>query len=213
MNITHVADAPVLKSYYKKHASIYDATRWSFLFGRENIITLANRQILPHRILEVGCGTGTNLLSLAQRFPNAQIAGIDLSDDMLTIAKTKLEVFGERVKILNKKYDAPLMNMMGEYANYDLVLFSYALTMFNPGWEVAIKAAHEQLREGGIIAVVDFHNSRFEHFRSWMKINHVRMESHLLPVLEEEFTPLISRATDDYKGLCHYFSYIGRKKP
>lgn len=212
MSVINIANTPALKNYYKKHATIYDATRWSFLFGRENIITLANRQIMPQRILEVGCGTGTNLLSLVKYFPEAKITGIDLSDDMLAVAKKKLLELDGSVELINQKYDAPLKNHLGETIQYDMVLFSYALTMFNPGWEAAIRTAREQLREDGVIAVVDFHYSRFEHFRSWMKINHVRMDSHLLPMLQQEFEPVIDKTTDAYKGLWQYLSFIGRKK-
>ena len=41
------------------------------------------------RILEVGCGTGYNLLNLAQTYPKATLVGMDLSSDMLAIAKKK----------------------------------------------------------------------------------------------------------------------------
>ena len=131
---------------------------------------------------------------------------------MLAIAKNKIKSVSERVTLTNHKYDKPLKNHLGEAEKFDVIIFSYALTMFNPGWDVAIKVAREQLNENGVIAVVDFHHSRFEHFRRWMGINHVRMESHILPVLEKEFYPVISRVTDAYKGLWQYFSFIGRKK-
>jgi len=68
-----------LKDYYRWHARIYDLTRWAFLFGRARIIHLAASQMdQPISILEIGCGTGRNLAALAQRFPQAQITGLDL---------------------------------------------------------------------------------------------------------------------------------------
>ena len=65
----------------------------------------------------------------------------------------------------------------------DLVLCSYSLSMFNPGWEQAIERAIQDLKPGGHFAFVDFHDTRFRFFRWWMKVNHVRMEAHILPFL------------------------------
>ncbi|MGD1859297.1 MAG: class I SAM-dependent methyltransferase [Leptolyngbyaceae cyanobacterium] len=43
----------------------------------------------PRRILDLGCGTGTTTLMLKQRFPQAEIMGIDLSPQMLVMATHK----------------------------------------------------------------------------------------------------------------------------
>lgn len=58
-----------LERYYRFHATIYDATRWLFLFGREGIIREI-RARLPEdgEIVEIGCGTGRNLARLATVF-------------------------------------------------------------------------------------------------------------------------------------------------
>ena len=168
-----------VEAYYRLHARIYDATRWTFLFGRGYTVRQLARccQPAPARILEVGCGTGSNVDALAMAFPQAQITGLDLSGAMLDIARATNARHGSRVNFVQTRYDKPLPSQ------YDLVLCSYALTMFNPGWEEAIRAAHGQLAPGGRIAVVDFHYSPFGFFRRWMGMNHVRMEKHLLPLL------------------------------
>ncbi|MGB4876086.1 MAG: class I SAM-dependent methyltransferase, partial [Candidatus Competibacter sp.] len=76
-------DAAALTRYYRWHAPLYDATRWSFLFGRAALIRGIALHRRPRRILEVGCGTGANLLRLSRWFPDADITGLDLSADML----------------------------------------------------------------------------------------------------------------------------------
>ena len=58
-----------IAQYYRIHARIYDLTRWTFLRGRENLIRLAAAHCKPQHILEVGCGTGKNLLHLGRLFP------------------------------------------------------------------------------------------------------------------------------------------------
>ena len=107
------------------------------------------------RILEVGCGTGKNLMQLGRAFPQARLWGLDLSGDMLAVARKKLQDLAPRLTLIQAAYDRPV----GEAHPFDLVVFSYALSMFNPGWEEALEAAHNDLAKGGAIAVVDFYDS------------------------------------------------------
>ncbi len=195
-----------LQRYYQFHSRIYDATRWSFLFGREEVLRRAARVGHPHRILEVGCGTGRNLVSLRRRFPHAHITGVDLSEPMLQVASHKLR--DQRTALLCRSYVAPVH---AEGQPFDLVLFSYALSMFNPGWEQAIDAAGDDLAEDGCIAVVDFSHSALGWFRRWMGVNHVRMEGHLWPRLRQRFTPLVDECLPAYAGAWHYGLFAGRK--
>ncbi len=53
------------------------------------------------RILDVGCGTGLVALMMAQRFPQAQVLGIDIDRDACEQAMENVmsSPFGERVKI------------------------------------------------------------------------------------------------------------------
>lgn len=196
-----------IERYYRFHARIYDATRWSFLFGRAALIERAAKLPSPIRVLEVGCGTGKNLIHLARRFPNASITGVDLSDVMLDLAKVKMAAFGDRVRLERHCYDRAI-----DVGSYDLVIFSYALSMFNPGWEQAIVAASEDLCEGGHIAVVDFHHSTSRAFRRWMGINHVQMEGHLLPALASRFATTVSEVRGAYGGLWQYAIFIGQRR-
>jgi len=196
-----------IERYYKFHSRIYDATRWSFLFGRTAILEPIAAVAKPTRILEIGCGTGKNLVTLAKHFPNAEVTGLDLSETMLDVAKGKAEAFGGRVKLLHRSYDAPLNTEPA----YDLILFSYALTMFNPGWETAIECAAKDLVPGGHIAVVDFHDSMFPWFKRWMGVNHVRMDSHLQPKLEALFQPQTNKLCAAYGGVWKYLMFVGRK--
>ena len=71
---------------------------------------------------------------------------------------------------MHAPYDQPLSSE----APFDLVVFSYALSMFNPGWEEALAAALGDLSPGGALAVVDFHDSPLPAFKRWMGLNHVR---------------------------------------
>lgn len=191
-----------LQGYYALHSRIYDATRWSFLFGRDAVIHRAAGFIRPQSILEVGCGTGRNLNVLRSTFPEASITGLDLSADMLRIARQRTH----GVQLVQRAYDTPA-------GGFDLILCSYALSMFNPGWERAIETAAADLNPGGIIAVVDFSHTGTKWFETWMQRNHVRMQGHLWPLLRQHFTTLSDTRHPSYFGLWHYGIHIGRKRP
>lgn len=196
-----------LQGYYQFHAKIYDSTRWSFLFGRQAIIAQISKYAVPQTILEVGCGTGKNLVTLAKAFPTATITGVDISTDMLAVARRNLGAQQAQVQLVSKAYDQPL----NAEPRFDLVLFSYALTMFNPGWQAAIDHAHADLVTGGSIAVVDFHDSGLPAFKRWMGVNHVRMDGQLLPYLETKFTPQATAIHAAYGGFWQYLCFVGKK--
>ncbi len=197
-----------LQGYYRWHARIYDLTRWAFLFGRRGLVeTVARRLEPPSYVLEIGCGTGRNLLDLAKAFPEARLLGLDLSPDMLERARTKLGRFGERIELRHRPYDGPVADGDGKF---DLIVISYALSMINPGFDEVIARCREDLRPGGAVAVVDFHETRWEWFRRWMGVNHVRMEGQILGPLTERFESLVCRIGRGYGGLWHYLVFVGR---
>ncbi len=197
-----------VEGYYRLHAKIYDATRWSFLFGRAALLDRLPRGFAPQRVLEIGCGTGAVLARIARRFPQAEAVGLDCSQDMLSIARRRLGPFGDRVRVEHRAYgESP-----ATAPSFDLVVASYALSMFNPGWEAAIDAAHADLRLGGLIAIVDFHDSRFAWFRRWMGVNHVRLDGHLLPRLSQRFEPVHVATPRAYGGVWRFATFIGRRR-
>ncbi len=198
----------ILSRYYRWHARLYDATRWSFLFGRTALLqSIARLSPPPGRILEIGCGTGANLLHLAHQFPDAAITGLDLSSDMLARARRKLAAYPGRITLIQWRYDQPL----NPRPTFDLVVFSYCLSMINPGWEQAMEAALRDLRPGGRLAVVDFHDTRFAGFRRWMGVNHVRIDGHLPPRLNVLCPPVEQTVRNAYGGGWRYFRFIGQK--
>ena len=70
---------------YRHQRHIYDLTRKYFLLGRDRLI--AGLDAYPGaRVLEIGCGTGRNLIAAARRFPDARLFGVDISTEMLNSA-------------------------------------------------------------------------------------------------------------------------------
>ena len=194
-----------LARYYRFHAYIYDLTRWSFLFGRTALIEELAQLTQPQRILEIGCGTGVNLVRLAQRFPEARITGIDLSADMLTQASKHILACRDRIELIHGAYQSPLKPEQP----FDLIVCSYALSMINPGWEQVLESCNRDLTAGGLIAVADFHDSSLALFRRWMRLNHVRMDAHLAPRLKIHFRTRKLDLSRAYGGLWRYLLFIG----
>jgi S-adenosylmethionine-diacylgycerolhomoserine-N-methlytransferase len=201
-------NASSLRGYYRWHAKFYDATRWAFLFGRRGLIaTVADQVKTPTRILEIGCGTGKNLIALAEAFPGARITGLDLSSDMLDCARAKIAPFADRIDLLHRPYDGPVA---GEDGKFDLIVISYALSMINPGFDEVIRLCRRDLREGGVIAVVDFHETRWTWFRKWMGVNHVRMEGQILAQLDAGYEAVVRQIGRGYGDLWRYLTFVGR---
>ncbi len=204
--MTDLAATAQLKNYYRWHSWIYDYTRWAFLFGRNKLVRLAAEGPVPFRILEVGCGTGSNLVELARLFPAAEIVGLDCSPDMLEMAKRKIVRFGARVSLRQGAYRAPI----AEGRPFDLIVFSYCLSMINPGYDEVLEHCVQDLHPAGRVAAVDFHNTPHAWFRRWMSLNHVRMEGHLAPAIAGVGLRCsrmeIARA---YGGVWSWFTWIG----
>ena len=195
-----------LQRYYHFQSAIYDLTRWSFLFGRRELQQQLSPSPVPERILEIGCGTGTNLRRMADFFPESRITGLDLSPHMLAKARRKTEKFCSRVELRREDYSRPL-----DPQGFELVVFSYCLSMINPGWEQAVIAADQDLVPGGRVAVVDFHHSAISAFRAWMGVNHVRLDGHLVPFLKSMFPRHRAVVRKGYGGLWSYVIFTGQK--
>ncbi len=200
-----------LRHYYAWHVLIYDLTRWTFRFGRREILRrLGIEPNTSKTLLEAGCGTGFNLRRLSKQYPKLNLIGVDISPDMLKRAEKTLDHPGEQTFHFIESPYAP--GAFEPPLQPDMVLFSYALTMFNPGWEQALEKAKNDLPVGGLIAVVDFNDTPRSWFRRWMGHNHVRMENHLLPVLSADFSPVYQSVRKAYGGLWSYFLFVGEKR-
>lgn len=198
-----------IRNFYRLHARFYQATRWMFLFGRSRILQRLKLDAESDQtFLEVGCGTGHNLSAFANRYPKLRLMGVDISPDMLRVASRRMRDHSARVQWIERPYAPGAWELPQKP---DIVLFSYSLTMMNPGWEAALQRAYDDLDPGGIVAVVDFHGSPFGMMHRWMRFNHVRMDKHLLPALTARFTTVRAEVLQAYGGVWSCFLFVGRK--
>lgn len=197
-------EASALARYYRWHARIYDLTRWSFLFGRAQLIDeiALQTRVAPRRILEIGCGTGRNLQALARRFPEAELHGIDLSSDMLGQAAQRLAGCTDRLTLHHAAYS-------GLEGKFDLIVASYLLSMVGPGLDRLLADAADNLTRDGRMAVVDFRDTPISAFRRWMGLNHVHLDDRLLARLKSRFHAQDCGTRAAYVGTWRWFWFIG----
>lgn len=195
-----------VENYYRFHSHIYDITRWSFLFGRIDLLNLLPDLPPRPRILEVGCGTGKNIETLEYHFPDATIYGVDLSKEMLAKARHKIDQ-STKIKLIKARYGSDNLDL----EPFDIILLSYSLTMVGDQLDVILQQVLNDLKPHGHVAVVDFHTTPLNWFRRWMKINHVDLDGHLLSLLNKYFHPVTVSVSKAYLGTWSYFKFIGRR--
>ena len=199
----------ITNRYYRLHSKIYDLTRWSFLFGRHKAVKmLVEKQ--PDTVLEIGCGTGRNLFQLAQALPNSRLYGLDASAEMLEVARKKNQF--NNIRWINGYFpsDDFKQKIDSDTQKFDCILFSYALTMFNPGWQNALQTALDHLDDNGSLILVDFDQTRFKWFKNWMNFNHVVMEGQLVHWLQTQQLKGQIQLKNAYGGIWQYFIFEGK---
>lgn len=163
-----------VQRFYRVQAYIYDCTRWTILHGRRRAAKAL--KLKPNsQVLEIGCGTGLNFRYLLPYLDSStgHLTGLDFSGDMLARAARRVARRGwSNVDLVQG--DATAMQLGRQY---DAIFFGYSLTMI-PDWMAALDRAHEHLRPGGTLVVLDF--SRFHGWgplaplmRGYFRVNHV----------------------------------------
>lgn len=160
MSLTIAATTASMNRMYRRQRHIYDVTRKYYLLGRDAAI--ARLQPAPgSSVLEIGCGTGRNLVRAAERYPDALFFGVDVSTAMLTSARGAIGRAGldGRVRVAHGDATAFEPTLPFQRAQFDRILISYSLSMI-PHWETALDRALELLAPGGALHVVDFGDQR-----------------------------------------------------
>jgi S-adenosylmethionine-diacylgycerolhomoserine-N-methlytransferase len=148
--------ALLMDRMYRRQRHIYDATRKYYLLGRDNAIA-ALAPAPGEAVLEIGCGTGRNLVAVARRFPNAAVYGLDISNEMLATARVAIRRAGLDGRVTLAQGDASDFDPQALFGRpaFDRVLVSYALSMIPP-WREALAQAIDVVADGGALEIVDF---------------------------------------------------------
>lgn len=176
---------------YRRQRYFYDLTRKYYLFGRDRLLAEINPKA-GENILEIGCGTGRNLLILARKNPQVNFFGLDASAEMLKTARAGIEK--KNIKNINLQTaladDFSFDKTFGLEKPFDVCFFSFSISMIPP-WKAAIQNALNNLKPDGSFYIVDFYDQKalpawFRNIlKGWLRQFHVRFWSDLLPYLTD----------------------------
>jgi S-adenosylmethionine-diacylgycerolhomoserine-N-methlytransferase len=164
---------------YQRRFGVYDLTRKYYLLGRDPMIASLAPPV-GGTVLEIGCGTGRNLVQAARRYPGAQFHGIDISSEMLAAAGDAVSKAGLRDRVRLACADAASFDPGTTFGcdSYERIFISYAVSMI-PQWRAVMAEAVRRLAPGGELHVADFGDMAGlpEWFRAamqaWLRLHHV----------------------------------------
>ncbi|HKY80591.1 MAG TPA: class I SAM-dependent methyltransferase [Sphingobium sp.] len=141
---------------YQHQRHVYDLSRKYYLLGRDGLIA----DLAPPRggaVLEIGCGTGRNLIAVGKAWPDARLYGVDISEAMLETARRAVARAGMDDRVTLAQGDAASFDPQAAFgrARFERVFISYALSMI-PDWQGALRQAARCVADGGKLEIVDF---------------------------------------------------------
>ena len=146
----HEPDVSPAAPHLRRHRRYY-------LLGRDRLIA-GLQPDAGASVLEIGCGTGRNLVHAARLYPDARFFGIDVSTEMLTSAMSAISRRGltDRIRVAHGDGTAfDPQTLVRRSPSFDHILISYSLSMI-PDWRRVLQAAVSRLKPGGRLHIVDF---------------------------------------------------------
>jgi len=144
---TRVSRSSVVRAY-RLYAPVYDWVFGALLEPGRRALGRALSGVRSARVLEVGVGTG---LTLRYYPEDAIVTGIDLSEEMIELARRRLPgLNGRRVEL--RRMDAEAMEFPDE--SFDCVTLPYVLSV-TPDPDRLCAEARRVCRKGGTILVLN----------------------------------------------------------
>lgn len=163
-----------MKDFFNKVVDIdYDEKHSKMLVAKEKIVDFLPDDV--QHIIDLGAGTGLQLIKLYKIFPNVKTTAIDISDGMLK--KLYERHISDNITIINQSFF--------EYEfgkDIDAVISTQALHHFDPSDKATLyKKVYECLRKHGVFIIEDYfaiddedEKKHFEDYKNLVK----GMDSH-----------------------------------
>ncbi|KAA9016442.1 class I SAM-dependent methyltransferase [Sphingobium limneticum] len=180
----------LMDGVYRYQRHFYDLTRKYYLLGRDGLI--ADLDVpAGGAVLEIGCGTGRNLIAVGKAWPQARLCGVDISEAMLDTARASVAKAGMGDRVMLAQGDACGFDAQALFgrATFERVFISYALSMI-PEWEMALAQAARCVAPGGKLEIVDFGQQEAlpalwkRALFGWLGKFHVSPRRELAPAIE-----------------------------
>ncbi|MGH2429418.1 MAG: class I SAM-dependent methyltransferase [Candidatus Limnocylindria bacterium] len=106
----------------------------------------------PHRLLDLGAGTGYTLLRVLDAFPELTATGLDVSAEMLERARQRLAAHGPRVEVRQSDIAEP--EIIGRY---DAIVSFLAVHHLYPDQKRHLfSRIWEHIEPGGVFVIADY---------------------------------------------------------
>ncbi len=112
------------------------------------------RRAKAHKIMDVATGTGDLAIAMAKRVDRTQILGVDLSEEMLAVARRKVEKQGLEERIMLAKGDAENLDMVSS-ESIDAATVAFGVRNFE-NIERGLSEIYRTLKPGGKLVVLEF---------------------------------------------------------
>jgi len=110
----------------------------------------------------VATGTGDLAIALAQHIPGAQVRAVDLSEEMLAVARRKVEARGLDTRIVLDCGDAE--HLEAADASVDVATVAFGVRNFGD-LEAGLRELGRVVRPGGRVVILEFSRPRVRWFR------------------------------------------------
>lgn len=112
------------------------------------------RRAKAHKIMDVATGTGDLAIAMAKRVDRTQILGVDLSEEMLAVARAKVRKQGLEERIMLEKGDAENLVMVAD-ESVDAVTVAFGVRNFE-NMEQGLRELYRTIKPGGKLVVLEF---------------------------------------------------------
>lgn len=152
----------VIETYYDEDAAGFDRRYW------KNDVLQRIRQDFREKVkrfpfsnmLELGCGTGLDLVHFAQTHPDIQIHGVDISHEMCRISRQKIEQHG--LKNVNvEKGSVEDIEKLFPGRQFDMVYVFFGALNTVENLELAANHLYHTTKPGGFL-VLSFVNKHYQ---------------------------------------------------
>lgn len=146
-----------VRTMFDRIAPRYDLLNHTLSFNidrlwRRHTVRIVRRD-RPVRIVDMATGTGDLAIAMARALPEARITGVDLSDEMLAVARRKIRARGLEERIDLRQGDAEHLDLPSE--SVDVVTAAFGVRNFSDP-EAGLRELRRLLRPGGRIVILEF---------------------------------------------------------
>ena len=121
------------------------------------------RRAKPGRTLDVATGTGDLAIAMARRIRDVQVLGVDLSEQMLAVARRKIEARGLDGRIVLDRGDAERLAVAD--ASVDVATVAFGVRNFGD-LGAGLRELARTIKPGGKVVILEFSRPRNRVFRA-----------------------------------------------